>query len=325
MRHLETGIHIVLIFILPVVAGIQVFLGILAVGGIGHLSEFALRTEVTVGIHVVGSGGKVEFRILGERHGKHFGKVAVVGAGSQVGVYNGVVAVLLLKTYVEHVVVLIHAAVHQLAVERFFVVHLYLIHGVGGQILKSLFGVTLKEVAAVNEQRTHRLAVHLNHAFIIECGARHLPYKGIEHAALREFKGIGIVHDGVAVHHHLYLGGLHGNSIQHGAFGLQRYGFFKLLVHLPGYIDFYLLVKGFVAKVAELEQVVTVPGHFYFIHNIGVTKEDFALRGYIGRNHTTVFNLQQLHRNGFHCLACFFIAHRPEDVFGRCAERTEQH
>lgn len=115
--------------------------------------------------------------------------------------------------------------VGQIGVVVGLVVDYEILDSVGGQVLKSHFGITLEEVLAVDEQFVDLAAVHLYHAVRRDRGARELAHEGVEHRAFAELEGSGVKHHRVALHHHLHARAGDGHFVElAGQLFLHPYG-----------------------------------------------------------------------------------------------------
>ena len=82
------------------------------------------------------------------------------------------------------------------------------VHHIAWQIVQRNLGITLEEVAPVDHQVVHKLAIH-EYLAILQLHARQAAHQAIEHAALCQLEGIGVIDDGVATVVHLDLRRLH--------------------------------------------------------------------------------------------------------------------
>jgi len=105
-----------------------------------------------------------------------------------------------------------------------FLVHFYLVDGVGRQVGQGNLRVALEEVAAVDEQRADVLPVDGDAPAVLELDAGQGAHEAFEHGALGHLEGRGVVDERVAVHHHLDFRGFHG-------------GFAQVIVHLAPQVD----------------------------------------------------------------------------------------
>ena len=91
---------------------------------------------------------------------------------------------------------------------RLLSIYLDVVHHIARQVLQRNLGVTLEEVAPVDHQVVHKLAINKNLA-VLQFHTRQAAHQAIEHAALCQLEGIGIIDNGVATIVHLDLRRLH--------------------------------------------------------------------------------------------------------------------
>ena len=87
--------------------------------------------------------------------------------------------------------------------------HLHFVHHIGRQVFEGYPRVSLEEVLAVDEQVADSAPVYDDHAVVLQLRSRQLFDERIEHGALRKLEGVGIIYDGVPLHHHLDFSGRH--------------------------------------------------------------------------------------------------------------------
>ena len=87
-------------------------------------------------------------------------------------------------------------------------------HRIVRQVLHQHLVVAPEEGARTEQQFVHFSAVHENLPGIVQRHARKLPDEGVEHGAVRQLEGVGVVDQRVALVVHLHLGGRHFHLIQ---------------------------------------------------------------------------------------------------------------
>ena len=98
--------------------------------------------------------------------------------------------------------------------ERGIVVHLYLLHRVGRQVAQGHLRVAREELAAAHEQPADELAVVGDASALADAHAGQGLDQAGEHVAVRHLQGVGVVLDGVALHHHEDARGPHHGLAQ---------------------------------------------------------------------------------------------------------------
>ncbi len=93
-------------------------------------------------------------------------------------------------------------------------VRLYALHHIGRQVFEGYVGIAVKEVLSVDQQIAHAIAVDRDDAAGIQFHAGQTGYQLVEHGAFGEVEGIGVVHNGVALHHHHHAGCRNGGLVQ---------------------------------------------------------------------------------------------------------------
>ena len=167
-----------------------------------------------VGVVAVEIGHRA--RVVGEAQTEQLGTVATVGAHAHIGIHRPAKRIDALQPHVHHQLLL--AVVQSLYAQgyiavRFAPIDLHLVNHVGWQVVERNLGIATEEVPAVDEQVIHELAVHVDSP-AFQFDARQLTHQRIEHRAVSQFKGIGVIDNGVATHHHLDLGGGHHHFAQ---------------------------------------------------------------------------------------------------------------
>ena len=158
--------------------------------------------------------------MIGEAQGKEAGQIAVVGAAAGLHVGDPPNVVLFLQVHVHDIGLVAQFLVQALAQHARLFIYLHVFHHVGRQVVEHDLAILGKEVLAVEQQALYILAVDIDAAVVLELHTRHLADEAVEHAALRELKGIGIKHQRVALVVELDLGGLHHHIVQLDRLGL---------------------------------------------------------------------------------------------------------
>ena len=71
-------------------------------------------------------------------------------------------------------------------------IDLYVLYGIGSDVLKHQLVVTVKKLFAVEQKCLHELSVHFYLAALVQLNPRELGYQGIEHRSLRKLECIRI-------------------------------------------------------------------------------------------------------------------------------------
>ena len=133
-------------------------------------------------------------RVVGEAQGKESGQIAVMGAAASLYVGNPSSVVLFLERHVHDVSLVTEFLMEMLAEHTRLVVDLHVLHHVGREVVEHDLMVFGEEVLAVEQQTLHIFAVDIDASVVFELHARHLPDETVEHAALRELEGVGIIY-----------------------------------------------------------------------------------------------------------------------------------
>ena len=138
----------------------------------------------------------------------------ILGAAGGLQVAEVAGGVFFFQAHVHHVVFLVHVVAQGLAALGGGFVHLELFDGVVRQVVEHDAVVALIEILAVEQEVVELAAVDKDFAIAVEGGAGQLADEVAEHGTFGQVEGIGVVHHGVAAHHHLDLRGLHQGLAQ---------------------------------------------------------------------------------------------------------------
>ena len=97
----------------------------------------------------------------------------------------------------------------KLALGRLLVIDLHVLHCVVRQVLQHHLVLALEEVGTVQRQVLYLLAIDEYLAVVLQFHTWQLLDESVEHRALRNVEGIGIIDNGIALIYHLHLRGLH--------------------------------------------------------------------------------------------------------------------
>ncbi|CDF22308.1 uncharacterized protein BN736_00235 [Prevotella sp. CAG:617] len=131
-------------------------------------------------------------------------------------------------------------------------IHFHLVHHIGRQIFKCHGRVTLKEVLAIHQQTLYLLSVDINLTARLQLHARQHGNQLVEHGAGAQLEGVGIIHNRIALHHHLDTGGLHYGLRQHAVAGRRFLAHQHFAKRTTGHtvltvLEIHILISGFIA------------------------------------------------------------------------------
>ena len=224
------------------------------------------RPSRVVGVVDVSEHGQA--RAVREAQGEEPSQIFVLRAVCRLRVGYPADGVLLLEVHVHHQRAVGFLPSRKLFQIRLLLEHLYLVHHVGRQVLEGDFRVTPEEVLAVDEQVADDPAVHGDHAVVLQLGPRQLFDERVEHGALRQLEGVGVVYDGVPLHHHLDFRGRHHGLPEHLLPCLRPLCHLHLSRKIQAFVmpftqsDLEGEVSGLVVLVREPQQVAAAARYF---------------------------------------------------------------
>ena len=104
------------------------------------------------------------------------------------------------------------------------VIDLDLADRIGRQVLQSHLRIATEEIPAVDKQALDEPPVDKYLSVSRQPCPRQSGDECVEHAAFRQIEGVGIVHNRITAHHHLYLRSLDGHLLQFVNIMLHQYG-----------------------------------------------------------------------------------------------------
>ena len=207
-------------------------------------------------IYVVHLCGDAKGRFSTREAHHTVGQETVVGAHASPYVSHQTLLVLLFQPHIHHVLAVAHVAPHHFRVLAVAVEHLHLIDGIGRQILQGCLGVAGKEVFAIDEQTLNTSSVHFDFAITVQFCPRELCNQRIEHRAFSQFEGVGIEHDGVALHHHLDFRASNHHFVEQFRFGIHLQDV-QVGLNLTVRLDFKWSVEGLISHRGEPKNELT--------------------------------------------------------------------
>ena len=174
-----------------------------------EIAPSAVAVGLAAVVHIVEVAIHAQTRLWRETQGEEAPQIAFLRAVAPLRVANPADGILAFELDVHHQLAFIHLAAQKFAGFALLIVHLHPVHHVGGQVVEQHGVVVLEEVAPVEQEALHLLAVDEYLAVGSELCPRQLADEAVEHRAFLKLEGIGIVDKGVALAVELDLGGRH--------------------------------------------------------------------------------------------------------------------
>ena len=164
--------------------------------------------HLIVAVHIVAARISGEAVQVMDLHAEQAGHVAFVCASPQLCVSHGRLVVFTLEPHIHHQSLEVPLAfIAREAVLR-LLVHLHVLHHIGGQIGKEGLPVIVEEVLSVEQQGVHQPSVGIDFP-VLEFQTGHLLEDVIQHEAVLRHESIGIVYQRVVLEIELDFAGLH--------------------------------------------------------------------------------------------------------------------
>ena len=138
-------------------------------------------------------------------------QIAILSTIAHLGIADISFGVLFFQIHVHHIPLVAHVALHDARGDTSLVIDLDFAHRVGRQVLQRHLRTAAEEVASVHEQALDFLAVHENLSVLRQLRPRQPAHQRVEHRALGQIEGVGVIDNRVAPHHHLDFRRLHGH------------------------------------------------------------------------------------------------------------------
>ena len=211
---------------------------------------------LAVFVDVVGVAEHRQSRVIGVVESEETSQIAVVGAQSTLDVGQQPSVVLTFQDHVHDVVLLLYLFAFPLAVVRRLVVNFHVLHRVVRQVVEHHLVVATEEILSVERQVVNLLSVDVDVAIVLQLGTWHFADKSIEHGALGQVKGRGIIDHCIATIGNLHFCSRHDNPFQ-VTFGKDAILFSLLLQQHTWHFE--LAIAGYVAHVVvDVARVIAI-------------------------------------------------------------------
>ena len=247
--------------------------------------------------------------------GRHSQPITVFGSCANLDISIGTDGILFLQFDIHHVTLVVHVTTSHLCEFALTVEHFDLVHRIGRQVLECRLRIALEEVASINQQVVNLLAVHLDLTVFVQFGSRQLTYQRVEHRTFSQIKGIGIIDDGVATHHHLDFRTRDSNFAKH-----HRLPFHFYATHIHIALTLVLHLEGGIlrleANARGADEVLTLLLDRQHEVAEAVQQQRVAAHGPISLYHCAVGCRQQADRHiGYHLVGERFDDATRHDTF----------
>ena len=187
-------------------------------------SPSACHVGLLIVTEVVDVGESEEHFFARRLHAEPFQREASVRSRSCLDVAKERGEVFFLQLDIHHQALVAHVPLHETRVLTFPIINLYLAHSIRRQILQCHLRIAAEEIPAVDKQTLDEPPVDKYLSVSRQPCPRQSGDECVEHAAFRQIEGIGIIHNRITAHHHLYLRSLDGHLLQFVNIMLHQYG-----------------------------------------------------------------------------------------------------